>query len=853
MLRVWVCLFAVMSAVTLSAQSENRFVDTFDDVLTAESAGIEYLQRTSRGDAAPANAVGKIEDGALRISGIKGETGRVHAKGMGSDSISVTLRAEFVNRGEEDTSLRPRHTLGLMLRSRPESNFGHGEPDDADSGYVAVEFLNNGGLLVRERLTSGKLVFKSSTNANPLTGESLYEYAPGKLGEELNGQPFDVNDNGILGEGEPFEINVELTGHHILVRINGKAVHTKSLELAAGKGGNEVSIFKGRPGKFEVASDLVIHEIKITPLESTDRVSGDEAVEEPKSGMYLHVDKVAKIWDAAPHQAFTDLIRYDDQWVCAFREADAHEGGIPGARLRVLSSTDGKTWIDAGTLDDPRGDIRDAKLSITPDGQLMLLTAIQVFRESDDEPRRHQSIAFFTDDLAEWSGPIDVGDENYWLWGLTWHEGVGYSIGYQADTWKAHLYTTTDGKTFARSVKDIQSHTGEPNESSIVFRDDRAFVLLRTMKEAYLGTAVKPYTQWTWTKLDEKIGGPELIDLAGSHLLLGGRRYLETGQQVTSLMWVDPESPSLSEAVRLVSGGDTSYPGMVEHDDKLYVSYYSSHEGVTSIYFAEVKLVPANELAEPVSAHGEAKPAEANGPAVSEREYFLYEPTALPPGREPALLVYLYGSGGSAENFNLKREPYDQVRSELQKSGYYILVPELGRYHYMNSQATAEMDRIVERVRARYELPPGKIDLMGTSMGAGSALAYASMYPEKVRAVCAVMPMTDLSVWAGQKPKYGEKLASAFDGGPHERPLEYAKRSAMQNLDALADVPVLLLHGTSDTIVPPHHSQDLHRERLQRGDPSKLILVQGGGHRDDIVTNHQSEVAAFFTDAGWPR
>jgi hypothetical protein len=44
------------------------------------------------------------------------------------------------------------------------------------------------------------------------------------------------------------------------------------------------------------------------------------------------------------------------------------------------------------------------------------------------------------------------------------------------------------------------------------------------------------------------------------------------------------------ELVRFPSGGDTSYPGFVIHDGTLYVSYYSSHEGKTSIYLAKMPL-----------------------------------------------------------------------------------------------------------------------------------------------------------------------------------------------------------------------------------------------------------------------
>ncbi|HMT68306.1 MAG TPA: hypothetical protein PKE28_11980, partial [Bacteroidales bacterium] len=40
----------------------------------------------------------------------------------------------------------------------------------------------------------------------------------------------------------------------------------------------------------------------------------------------------------------------------------------------------------------------------------------------------------------------------------------------------------------------------------------------------------------------------------------------------------------------LPGGGDCSYPGMVWHEDMLVVSYYSSHEGKSSIYIARIRV-----------------------------------------------------------------------------------------------------------------------------------------------------------------------------------------------------------------------------------------------------------------------
>jgi hypothetical protein len=290
--------------------------------------------------------------------------------------------------------------------------------------------------------------------------------------------------------------------------------------------------------------------------------------------------------------------------VCGFREAPAHAGGVKDSRIRLITSTDGETWQSAGTLQDERGDIRDAKFGLMPDGRLMVLTAIQRF---DTSQQKHQSLVWFTEDLETYDGPYDVGDPDLWTWGITFHEGTGYSIGYRTvEPRFARLYKTDNGKTFETLVEDLKIENRYPNESVIVFgEDDTAYCLLRCSGPAQIGTAKPPYTDWTFKELGAAVGGPEMIQLEDGRLLGGGRLY--DGQVRTSLFWVDPESAEISETLKLPSGGDTSYPGMVVHDGLLHVSYYASHEGKSSIYFAKVKL-PESDSAEPVEIGSRLEP-----------------------------------------------------------------------------------------------------------------------------------------------------------------------------------------------------------------------------------------------------
>jgi hypothetical protein len=82
---------------------------------------------------------------------------------------------------------------------------------------------------------------------------------------------------------------------------------------------------------------------------------------------------VDKIWDFALHNAFTDLVRYQERWFLIFRESDRCEKGSNGM-IRILESDNGISWKSVATISKKGIDLRDPKLSVTPNGRLMLLT-----------------------------------------------------------------------------------------------------------------------------------------------------------------------------------------------------------------------------------------------------------------------------------------------------------------------------------------------------------------------------------------------------------------------------------------------------------------------------------------------
>lgn len=309
-----------------------------------------------------------------------------------------------------------------------------------------------------------------------------------------------------------------------------------------------------------------------------------------KTGEAFRILKVDRIWDQSPHNAFTDLIRHDGQWYCAFREGEGHVSD--DGKLRVIRSADGETWESAALMEWEGGDIRDAKLSITSNGMIMLSGAVRYLQPLNGN--NHQSLSWLSSDGQQWEGPYACPTGlGTWRWSATWYDGTGYSIGYSGKDVTGCLYRTGDGKTWEVLRDSIfpQPET-YPNESSLVFdKDGKAYCLLRRDKgpaTALLGLSQPPYIEWKWKDLGVKVGGPKIIQLSDGRFFATVRLY--DGQARTSLCLVDPDEELLTECLKLPSGGDTSYAGMVEHEGQLWISYYSSHEEKTAIYLARVSI-----------------------------------------------------------------------------------------------------------------------------------------------------------------------------------------------------------------------------------------------------------------------
>src|SRR5262245_38604942 len=254
---------------------------------------------------------------------------------------------------------------------------------------------------------------------------------------------------------------------------------------------------------------------------------------------------VTKIWDQGPHNAFTDLIRWRGKWYCTFREADGHVGG--DGKLHVLESADGTSWQSAALVAETGIDLRDPKLSVTPDDRLMLVAGGSVYKGKTLLGR--QPRVAFSKDGRTWTAPQRVLSEGEWLWRVTWHEGRAYGVSYNADArqtdaakeaakksqpvsaepadWKLKLVVSNDGVKW-----DVLTHLGvpgHPNETTLRFLPGGEMVAMVRREGGntfgWIGSSRPPYKEWKWHETKHRFGGPNFIVLPDGSLWAVSRSY----------------------------------------------------------------------------------------------------------------------------------------------------------------------------------------------------------------------------------------------------------------------------------------------------------------------------------------
>lgn len=149
-------------------------------------------------------------------------------------------------------------------------------------------------------------------------------------------------------------------------------------------------------------------------------------------------------------------------------------------------------------------------------------------------------------------------------------------------------------------------------------------------------------------------------------------------------------------------------------------------------------------------------------------------------------------------------------------------------------------------LRARPEVDPRRVVLVGHSVGAGACL-FAASGDRAVCAVVALAPMADPVGFMSQR--MGRRLPNPMVAAAL-RYTEFTIGHRFEDFTPLNTIgriesPVLLVHGDRDTTVPLAHAQMLH----ERSSTSTLCVVEGGDHFC-VECLDEVDMSGFLEQAG---
>ena len=330
----------------------------------------------------------------------------------------------------------------------------------------------------------------------------------------------------------------------------------------------------------------------------------------------VRVENVRRVFHNGEHNAFTDLIRWKDQYWLTFRSCPSGHGVDRAASIIVLRSQDAVSWTKANRFSVPNRDTRDPHF-LAFGNKLFVYTGTWwsgvdgILPRAKYDMNKHLGFASWTEDGKKWSQPHQLeGTYGHYIWRAAAHGDTAYLCarrkrGYSetesgaggTEIMESAMLESRDGLNW-RFLSLFQEDRG--NETAFQFLSDDSVIAVSRAgsAKAQLAKSKPPYREWSRNDLPTYIGGP-LLARWGDRWVVGGRRSTKRGP-ITTLYWlIDDE---LHQFAELPSGGDNSYPGLVQLDEtRALVSWYSSHEkdadgkSITAIYLADLVLLNPND------------------------------------------------------------------------------------------------------------------------------------------------------------------------------------------------------------------------------------------------------------------
>jgi len=278
-------------------------------------------------------------------------------------------------------------------------------------------------------------------------------------------------------------------------------------------------------------------------------------------------------------------------------------------------------------------------------------------------------------------------------------------------------------------------------------------------------------------------------------------------------------------------------------DRTRFVARVSSQDAPTAWYLYDR---PRKEL----SPLGEDYP-ELKGTALGQTRWVAYKardglalgayltlPPGPAPGAKPPLVVLPHGGPAARDD-----DDFDFITQFLASRGYAVLRPQFrgsagfgaalrlaGKGEWAGKMQTDLLDAVGA---VADEVDTQRACIVGGSFGGYAAMAGAAFHSNAYRCAVALAGVADLGLFLTEESRlYGVDSASVeyWRGELAHASIGQLAASSPAKHASDVSIPLLLIHGDQDTIVPIEQSMAMQRAMTAAGRPVQLVVLAGENH-----------------------